>query len=77
MIQNQVIRKVYQEKPVQRIRGSPGAFYVKSENPKKSQLWYKVVLRDNEIYCACDFFKYRKEVCKHVFKIMALEEKVV
>jgi hypothetical protein len=74
---SQQVKKHYEEKPVQRVRGSPGAFYVRSENPKKQQLWYKCVLRDNEIYCACEFFKYKREICKHLFKIMSLEERIV
>jgi hypothetical protein len=37
---SQQVKKHYEEKPVQRVRGSPGAFYVRSENPKKQQLWY-------------------------------------
>jgi hypothetical protein len=74
---SQQVKKHYEEKPVQRVRGSPGAFYVRSENPKKQQLWYKVVLRENEMYCACEFFKFRKEVCKHLFRVMALYGGVV
>jgi hypothetical protein len=57
-------------------REGPGIYEVQSFNPKKKQLWYRVVLKpfDNECRCACEYFKYNPGlVYKHILKIVEVE----
>jgi hypothetical protein len=67
----QAQKKSYEPKPITRDRRNKGHYWVSSES--HGQLYYKVILTEEEIYCACKAWKFRKEICKHLFKVMALE----
>lgn len=71
------VRKAYfskEERPVQKVRGSPGSYWVQSSRFK--QLWYKVTLipEKNICKCTCDAFKFSPNIaCKHVLKVVSIE----
>jgi hypothetical protein len=71
-------RKRYEERPVQRMKGYPnGYWWVQSDTHK--QLWYRVVLTDDneKVYCACPYFKRKREMCRHLIRVMNLEAMVL
>lgn len=70
----QVIKKMYEEKLVQRIKGNPGSYWVKSSRFR--QLYYKVTLiPQNDICkCTCKAFQFDpSKVCKHILQVVEIE----
>lgn len=68
----QINRKHTEPKAVQRDRYNKNQYWVQSETHR--QLSYRVILTDDEVYCACKGFKFGKgTLCKHLMKLLKIQ----
>lgn len=68
----QINRKHTESKVVQRDRYHKGHYWVQST--KHAQLYYKVILTDDKLYCAYKAWKFGGgQLYKHIFKVMEID----